>query len=132
MGADDKHPQRMVRFQPSRTKPHGPILWGEPTDPAVDIGAALAKSPPPVIEMRVWDYLYSGPEEAVATDRLEPLGRILSPLERAPEGNQRGGKRGVSPCHSHVSFVDTIRDMYSDECPTEAAGRGTEIVETSD
>jgi hypothetical protein len=85
-----------------------------------------------VIEMRLWDNMYLGFEQAVATDRIEPLKKILSPLERAPERHQRGGKRDVSPCHSHVSFVDTIRDMYSDECPTEAAGRGTEIVETSD
>lgn len=81
MGADNKQPQRMIRFQPSRTRPHGPILWGEPTNPAVDIGAALAESPPSVIEMRVWDNMYLGFEEAVATDRLEPLGRILSPLD---------------------------------------------------
>jgi hypothetical protein len=81
--------------------------------------------------MRVWDYVFLGSEKAVATDRLEPLGRILSPLERASERNQRGGKRDASLSHSQVSFLDSIRHIYSAECPTEAAGRTIEIIETS-
>lgn len=64
-----------------------------------------------MIEIRVWNYMYLNLEEAVATDRLEPLGRILSPLERAPERFQRGGKRDASLGHCQVSFEDTIRDM---------------------
>lgn len=56
------------------------FLWGEPINPEIDVGLALASEPPQEVRVRVWNMDQAGDDDAEPTDEILTVKTLFSPI----------------------------------------------------
>jgi hypothetical protein len=57
------------------------LLWGEPVDPNVDVGLAIASRPPVPVQVRVWDMKSPGDPDAKPTTEIVTIKALFCPVD---------------------------------------------------
>ena len=57
------------------------LLWGEPMDPNIDVGPAMASNPPAPVEVRVWEMKTPGDPEPMPTEEILTIKSLFCPID---------------------------------------------------
>jgi len=61
--------------------PDAILLWGEPMEPNIDVGLAMASNPPTPVEVRVWDMKSPGDPDAKPTEEILTVKTLFCPID---------------------------------------------------
>jgi hypothetical protein len=73
------------------------LLWGEPTEPLIDVGLAMASVPPKEVKVRVWSMVQAGDDDAEPTEEILTVKRLFGPVDTwKPKQYKAGAEEAVS------------------------------------